>query len=167
MKYFQTHWHSPKTISQLYATLPHFASNYMFFVFRDFTHLYFEEPYGIISTVVSSLCCWIGFAHIMPVLISEMWWIASVSSRTLTILVVLLWTHVYLPFIKQAIRSNRIILDVHWKMQELLQTFLYFGYDKAIKAVWGSANLLSNPTSLLVYGLCGHFLGVESNLQGS
>lgn len=170
IKYFQTHWRSPKTVFQLCATLPRFTSCDMFSVFWDFNQLYIEAPYGIIPTIVSSLCCWIGFAHITPILIIRTWWIAGVFSRTLTVLVILLWTHSNLSFLKHAIRCNHHILGIHWKMQKWMQTFfsfLYSWYEKAIKAARGSANLLSNPILLLVHGICGHFLGVESNLQGS
>lgn len=159
--------------------LPRLASNYMFFVFWDFNQLYFEEPYGIIPPRVSSLCSRIGFAPMTLILISKTWWTARVFSRTLTILVVLLWTHSNLSFLKYAIWSNHNILGVHWKkwkysrcslknaeysrcllknaemVANFFFSFLCSECEKAREAPWVSANLLSHP---ILYYRCMAFV---------
>lgn len=164
----------------------------MFFVFWDFNQLYFEEPYGIIPPRVSSLCSRIGFAPMTLILISKTWWTARVFSRTLTILVVLLWTHSNLSFLKYAIWSNHNILGVHWKKwkysrcslknaeysrcllknAEMVANFFFFFFcvlnvRKLERLLESLLTYLVILSLLSVHGICGHFLGVESNLRGS
>lgn len=129
-----------------------------------FYQRYLEEPYGIIAAVISCLCCWLGFANIMPRLIINVWWAASVPSRALAILVALLGEHSNLSSLRQAIRNSHTVLDVHRNMQKWMQTLFFpivlSKYSKAIKSAYCSANLFSNPILLLVTGICGHFLGL-------
>lgn len=52
-------------------------------------------------------------------------------------------------------------------MGENLFSFFFCILDIIVtKNAYGSVNLFSNHILLFVYGVCGHFVGVEHSLQG-